>query len=278
MFIEGIFPDELYQAIKTQAILCKYGGTLQDRRQDNADYVNQRYNLIKNNDEAIRFVRQCFSDIGIKKALMKRFYLSPQDELIHSLRIHREFEFTFTAPGRFQNIHIDIPPKFLSFVFYIPEHDLSEEEQRSNATILYDKRLRPCHKAQYKSNSVCIFAPHFYSYHGFSSTIDRDVLVMFYINEEHKHKWASAPSPAKPPFTSLKETIQDKLRKHPLLEYGLSQKKLLLERRKCRVNAPEGCVLVGGKGKATRALKYQLGHIQEQTENLVNGALKKLNA
>ena len=135
----------------------------------------------------------------------------------------------------------------MSFVLYIPEHPVDPIEQERNATILYDKFLNPNYKARYTANSVCIFVPHFSSYHGFSSTIARDVLVMFYINTDEMNRWQSIRQSKtdEAPFTVLLDSIHDKLRNHPLRQFGGSEQKLSEERPACLVNAPQGRILVG---------------------------------
>jgi hypothetical protein len=92
-------------------------------------------------------------------SLLSKFYIAPKQEFCSLLCIHEEFEYIFTAAGRFQNIHVDIPPKYLSFVFYIPECEVTSDEAEKNATILYDRNLTPQHKARFQANSVCVFAP-----------------------------------------------------------------------------------------------------------------------
>ena len=244
-FIEDIFPTELYGAIRDHMLRFKHSDQVQDRHQDNPNFMNRRYNLSSSTDEPVEHLRTVFSDPEIKQVLINKFYLHPHNSLTTSLTIHEEFEYVFTAAHRFQNIHIDIPPKFMSFVFYIPEHAVGPIEQERNATILYDKFLNPNYKARYTANSVCIFVPHFSSYHGFSSTTARDVLVMFYIDAAEMNRWLSIRQSEKdePPFTGLLDSIHDKLRNHPLRQFEGSEQKLLEERRACLVNAPQGRIL-----------------------------------
>ncbi len=91
-----------------------------------------------------------------------------------------------------------------------------------------------------------MFAPHFHSYHGFSSTIDRDVMVMFYVDPDAVQRWRDIRQqrPEAPPFNDLLDEIEAKLRAHPLIEFGADEGRLLAERAACRVNAPQGRVLV----------------------------------
>jgi hypothetical protein len=208
--------------------------------------MNRRYNLVGNTDEVVECLRAIFSDPDVRQAPLKKFYVSPSRELADILSIHDEFEYFFTKAGRFQNIHIDIPPKFMSFVFYIQELSVSPQDEERNATILYDKTLTPHYPAQFRANSVCVFVPHFYSYHGFASTIDRDVLVMFCVNRDELEKWRTRRQDDKdsPPFTGLLDAVEGKLRSYPLIEYGADDQKLRAERSACRGNALRGRVLV----------------------------------
>ena len=243
VFIEGIFPEPLYRAIKARMYYYKYNKALQERHQDSAKFMNRRYNLVGNFDPETRYLREIFSDPVIKHALLSKFYLDPTAQLADSLEIHEEFEYMYTAAGRFQNIHVDIPPKFMSFVFYFPENPVSKEAEKKNATILYDKNLQPHYNAKYKSNSLCIFVPHFYSYHGFSSTIDREVLILFYINQAEKAQWAIARKCDVPPYESVRDRIQAKLEAHPLISYGRDPDRIREERAKCLINAPQGRIM-----------------------------------
>jgi hypothetical protein len=207
--------------------------------------MNRRFNLVKNNDDVVVCIRKVFSDQKVKLALLEKFYLIPTPELARSLSIHNEFEYFYTQAGRFQHIHVDIPPKYVSFVFYIPETPLPVEQEGHNATILYDKDLQPHHLARFIGNSVCIFAPHFYSYHGFASTMARDVLVMFYVNKPELSRWTQMRADSKddPPFVGIRDAVEDKLRRHPLIEYGPSEERLMAERAECQINAPQGRVI-----------------------------------
>lgn len=244
IFIEEIFPEYLYNKIREYMISCKYSQDTQDRHQDNPKFVNRRFNIFELRNDVVDSIRDLFSTSEIKIALLEKFYAGSVKDLSNKLSIHEEFEFFFTEAGRFQNIHVDIPPKFLSFVFYIPEKEVPQDVETCNATIMYDKSLNPHYMARFKSNSVCIFAPHYYSYHGFSSTIDRDVLVMFYTGHDNLQKWRALRQSSKdlPPFSGLKDAVEDKLREHPLIEYS-EEGKLEAERLACLVNSPQGRVM-----------------------------------
>ena len=245
-FIEQIFPDDLYAQIRAHKLRCKHGDELLDRKQDNPAFRNKRFNLADSAEPVVLQMRRLFEDPAIKLELLRLLYLNPSADLADALSIHGEFEYFFTQAGRFQNIHVDIPPKYLSFVFYIPDVPVSPEEEERNATVIYDKDLSPHYAARYRPNSVCVFAPHYYSYHGFASTIDRDVLVMFYVNREALADWRKWTKSMKDeaPFTGILDAIERKLRLHPLIEYGEDPERLLRERAECRINAPQGRILI----------------------------------
>lgn len=247
MYIEDVFPEPYYKALLEYMLAAKHGEDLQDRRQDNKAFVTKRFNLVGVHHPLVDILRLVFNNPDVKLALLRKFYIDPSREFAEHLQIHKEFEFFFTKAGRFQNIHVDIPPKCLSFVFYFPEHEVSEEEAEHNATVLYDKNLVPHHPAKYRSNTCCIFVAHFYSYHGFASTIDRDVLVMFLISDAEHQEWLrlknkDAPK-EEPPFDGMKDAIENKIRRYPLIEYGLSEDRLKAERNACLINAPSGRVM-----------------------------------
>jgi len=250
-FIDGIFPADFYDTMRAHMLQFKYGDSVQDRHQDNPAFMNKRHNLAESTDEVVECIRGIFSDSEIKLALLKKFFISPTRELADSLEIHDEFEYTFTKGGRFQNIHVDIPPKIMSFVFYIPERPVPPEEEERNATIFYDKSLKPHYQARFRANSVCVFAPHFYTYHGFASTIDRDVLVMFYVNRRYLQKFYRERQRNKeePPFNAIRDAIEEKLGSYPLKEYEGGEARLLAEKSACLVNAPLGRVLEGTNGQ-----------------------------
>lgn len=245
-FIEDIFPPDFYEIVRNDMLRFKYSEEVDDRYQDNPAFTNKRYSLFGKKDRVSELIYALFSDPDVKHAFLKKFYANPTKQLVDKLQIHNEFEFVYTKAGRFQEIHIDIPPKFMSFVFYVPEHPISEEQEAKNSTILYDKNLNPCYPARFKANSVCIFVPHFYSYHGFSSTIDRDALVMFYVNQDELADWQAIRQDSKdmPPFTGLLDAIERKLRSHPLIEFGGDEERLVAERAACLVNAPRGRVSI----------------------------------
>lgn len=243
MYIERIFPDELYKALQARMNEYRVGPDLEERAQDNAAFVNRRFNLRNSEDAEIRYVRTIFEDSRVQTALAEKFYLRPS-AMLDGLRIHeQEFEFVYTEPNRFQNIHIDIPPKFMSFVFYFPKKHVDEEVAGHNGTICYDKNLEPHYGTKYLPNSVGIFVPHFYSYHGFSSTIDRHALVMFYVRDAQTELWKIARKKDNEDFEGIKQCIEDKLLDHPLIEYGEDRDRILEERKACLINAPRGRVM-----------------------------------
>lgn len=242
VFLEDIFPADFYAELVEHADAHRDLGEM-DRIQDNAAFRNRRFRLVGHEHWTTRVVRNVFSARVVKEAILAHFYASVPPSLPDDLLIHDEFEYVYTKAGRFQNIHVDIPPKLVSFVFYLPKERVSEDEARRNATILYDRNLMPHYKARYVPNSVCIFAPHFYSYHGFDSTIDRDALVMFYIHWELRESYLHASHLDEPPFSFFLDSIEQKLQRHPLAEYGDTSMRLIRERWACRINAPHGRVL-----------------------------------
>lgn len=243
-FIDGIFPTEFYEALQAHMLSFKGSDKMQPRTQDNATFVNRRYNLMESRDRIVLQFRSIFEDPEVKMALLSKFYVNPSPALPDRIRIHKEFEYVFCEPNRFQNIHVDISPKFMSFVFYIPERPVSALEEEQNATVLYDKNLKPQYAARFRANSVCIFVPHFYSYHGFASTTERDVLVMFYVHDDELARWKRMRTKDEPPYTGTLDLIEGKLRRHPLIEYGTDPARLAAERAACRINAPKGRVMV----------------------------------
>lgn len=244
-FIEAVFPADFYADLLRAMQEAKYGASTADRLQDNAAFVNRRFNLVGSEDPVAGCVHSVFSDSDVKRALLQKFYRPPHGDLAESLHIHQEFEFVFTSAGRFQNIHVDIPPKFMSFVFYLPERPLAEEEAERNGTVLYDKALQPRYAAKFQPNSVCVFVPHFYSYHGFASTMARDVLVMFYVHRGEMERWRQirASGQESPPYNDLLDAIEGKLRKYPLISMRGGEREIHAERAACLVNAPRGRVM-----------------------------------
>jgi hypothetical protein len=244
IYIEHILPEELYSAVRAHMFRHKYESTLLDRPQDSELFVNKRFSLVGNTDLETLYIHSLFSDTDVKMAFLRKFFLDVDAAFANSLKIHKEFEYMYTAAGRFQNIHVDIPPKFLSFVFYFPEFDVAPEEELRNATVIYDKALEPHFAARYRPNSVCVFAPHFYSYHGFASTIDREVLVMFYISPDEMARWAEIRGGEETePYEAIRIAIDDKLVRHPLIEYGRDPVARQIAREGCLINAPRGRVM-----------------------------------
>lgn len=241
LYIENIFPQELYNIVKDKAYYYKYNKNLKARTQDNKNFVNKKYNLFEDQDIETQYIRNIFSSPEIKNLILNKFFMNVSENLVNDIEIHKEFEYTFTEKNKFQNIHVDIPPKFLSFVFYFPEKELDDNTQKLNSTILYDKNLKPFYKAKFKDNSVCIFAPHLYSYHGFNTTIDRAALVMFYINKSF-YNFHDEQMKKKSSIETFKNVIVEKLKKYSLIEY--KNLNMNQEYDQCKINAPEGRVLI----------------------------------
>lgn len=244
LYIKDILPPALYRAQRVRMFQHKYNSTLLDRPQDSELFVNKRFSLVDSTDIETQYFRSIFSDDKVKIAFLTKFFIDPSPSLARSLCIHDEFEYTYTAAGRFQNIHVDIPPKFLSFVFYFPEFAVDTEAEERNATVLYDRQLNPHYKARYRPNSVAVFAPHFYSYHGFASTIEREVLVMFYVSPAEQKIWQAARGVEAAPFDSIRDVIESKLGRYTLIEYGADPRRRRAERDACRINAPRGRIML----------------------------------
>jgi len=248
LYIDKLFPDAYFEALWEQMREFKVPEKMQARTQDNDAFVNRRYPLARSSELTIRQFRAIWEDSEVKLALFKKFYVNPTPAMMNEIEIHKkEFEFVFSEPGRFQNIHVDIPPKYMSFVFYFPKEPLSDEDELKNATVLYDSDLNPVHNARFRKNSVCIFVPHFHSYHGFSTTIERDVLVMFMMNatdQKHWHEVLKLKKDRAPDFDATLHLIEQKLARNPLIEYGTDPKDLEAARKACRINAPRGRVML----------------------------------
>jgi hypothetical protein len=248
LFIDELFPRPYFEALLAHLRELRTPEKMQARTQDSAGFVNRRYQLWDSRNPLVVQFRALWSDPAVKHALFSKFYQNPSDEMLADIRIHeKEFEFVFSEPGRFQNIHVDIPPKYMSFVFYFPPGPLDEEAEKRNATVLYDRDLKPVYGARFRQNSVCIFVPHFYSYHGFSTTMDRDVMVMFMINGEDQKRWHALlkeKRDAAPKFDGTLDLIEEKLKRNPLIEYGTDPDRIAAEREACRINAPRGRVMI----------------------------------
>jgi hypothetical protein len=247
-YIEELFPAAFYDSLAARMLQFKNSGQVQDRTQDNATYVNRRFPLAKCTDPEVLQFRALFEDTEVKLALFQKYYEGANERLANSVEIHQEeFEFVFCEPDRFQNIHVDIPPKYMSFVFYFPTEEISADEEEKNATVLYDKSLEPVYGARFKQNSVCVFVPHFYSYHGFSSTRERDVIVMFLVSKTELDAWNAMRKSKRdtgPEYEGIANLIEDKLNRHPLIEYGSDPERVKLERDRCQINAPQGRVMI----------------------------------
>ena len=244
LYVENIFPNDFYQLLKDRMLYYKYNKDLQDRNWDNPIFINKKFSLKDVNDYEINVIREIFDDNDIKNAIMKKFYYG---SYLDEMEFNNDLQFVFTDVGRFQKIHTDIPAQFVSVNFYIPEDDLTEQEELDNGTILYDKDLNPCKVSKFISNSVSFISPHFYSYHGFNTTIkNRNTLLFFYAQKdlikrfyENSKNQNGEQNPDK-----FKDVIQWKLSKYRLIEYGSDDleflTKLLKEKSCCKVNTLNG--------------------------------------
>lgn len=244
-YVSDIFPSDFYRAVRKDMLAHK-GGMLVDRVQDNPLYTNRRYSLWDDRGPIAETLRYVFSDTEVKRAIAAKFFIDPSRQLTDLLSIHREFEYVYSEPNRFQNIHVDIPPKFISFVFYLPATDLAPEVAAQNATIFYDSELRPQYKAMYQPNSVGIFSPHLYSYHGFDTTVEREALVMFYVDMKSLDEYNTFHQSGTdaPPFTGFRDRVRERLQRFPLIEYGNDPDRIQKAYDACKVNAPQGRVMI----------------------------------
>jgi len=244
LYINDIFPDDFYKKLKDKMLYYKYNETLQDRNWDNPNFINKRFPLSDINDDEINIVREVFSNNDIRNALMKKFYFNSYlDEIV----FNHDMQFVFTDGMRFQRVHTDIPAQFISVNFYIPEDDLTDDQELDNGTILYDKELNPCKVIRYRGNSVSFFAPHFYSYHGFNTTIkNRNTLLFFYAQKDLiKRFYDNSKNQNGEQYPDkFKDVIQWKISKYRLVEYGLDDlkflTKLIKEKSDCKVNTLNG--------------------------------------
>jgi hypothetical protein len=244
LYINDIFPNDFYQKLKDKMLYYKYNETLKDRNWDNPNFMNKRFPLTDVNDLEINIVREVFDDVDIKSALMNKFYFGNHiDEMV----FNHDMQFVFTDGDRFQRIHTDIPAQFISVNFYMPEDDITEVEELDNGTILYDKELNPCKIVRYKGNSVSFFAPHFYSYHGFNTTIkNRNTLLFFYAQKDLIKRFYdnSKNQNGEQNPDKFKDVIQWKISKYRLIEYGSDDleflTKLIKEKSDCKVNTLNG--------------------------------------
>jgi hypothetical protein len=244
LYINDIFPPDFYQSLKDKMLYYKYNEKLEDRNWDNPDFINKKISLKNNNDHEINIIREVFGDDEIKNALMRKFYFN---SYLDEMEFHRDLQFVFTDGNRFQRIHTDIPAQFISVNFYMPEDELTDQEELDNGTILYDKELNPCKIIKFKPNSVSFFAPHFYSYHGFNTTVkNRNTLLFFYAQKDLIKRFYdnSKNQNGEQDPDKFKDVIQWKISKWRLIEYGLDDleflTKVIKEKSECKVNTLNG--------------------------------------
>jgi hypothetical protein len=128
-------------------------------------------------------------------------------------------------------------------IFYLPEDKINIEDELNNGTILYDKELQPHKSAKFKDNSLCCFAPHFYSYHGFNTTIDnRNTMLFFYSNNYYLQQFYQNINNEQGEMNpnNFKNIIETKLSKYKLIEYKNNNKKITEEKLNCKINSPYG--------------------------------------
>ena len=246
VYIENIFPETFYEKLKNLMIYYKYNSKLENRNWDNPDFMNKKISLNNVEDYEINIVKYIFEDSEIKKSIMEKFYLTPN--FIDEIVFKHDLQFVFTEKNKFQKIHTDIPAQFVSVVFYIPEDDdISECDKLNNGTILYDRDLNPVKVSKFKGNSVSFFAPHFYSYNGFNTTINnRNTMLFFYAQKDLIKRFYdnSKNQNGEQNVELFKNVIQWKISKYRLIEYGKDDMnfltKLLTEKEYCKIDTLNG--------------------------------------
>jgi len=244
LYIQNIFSDDFYLLLKEKMLFYKKNKPLEDRNWDSPDFINKMFKLENISDNIIMTVKKLFDDNDIKKALLKKFYVDYNH--YNEICFNKDMQFVYTKKDKVQQIHTDIPEQFISLIFYLPETDLNEEEQLNNGTITYDKDLKPNKIAKYKANSLFCFAPHFYSYHGFSTTIDnRNILLFFYSNKLMLQKFYGNVDNKNGYLNpdNFKNRIEEKIIKYPLIEYTKNCNfldKLQQEKNNCKINDKNG--------------------------------------
>ena len=244
LYITNIFPINFYEKLKERMLYFKYNENLQDRNWDNPDFMNKKFSLRDIDDDVINLIREVFNDVDIKNSIMSKFYF---ENWTDEIEFNRDLQFVFTGKNKFQRIHTDIPAQFISVNFYLPENELTQQEELDNGTLLYDKELNPCKVSRFVSNSVSFFAPHFYSYHGFDTTIDnRNTLLFFYAQKDLVKRFYdnSKNQNSEQDPDKFKDLIQWKISKYRLIEYGSDDMqfltKLIKEKSDCKVNQLNG--------------------------------------
>jgi len=246
LYIENIFPDVFYEQLKKRMLYYKYNSEeLEGRNWDNPNFINKKMSLNNLEDDIIDIVKFIFDDSDIKQSFVEKFYINP--DFIDEIVFKHDLQFVFTEKNRFQKIHTDIPAQFVSVVFYLPEEDISEWDELNNGTILYDKDLKPIKVSKFKGNSVSCFAAHFYSYHGFDTTINnRNTMLFFYAQKDLIKRFYdnSKNQNGEQNVDSLKNIIQWKISKYRLIEYGKDDMcfltKLLTEKNNCKIDTLNG--------------------------------------
>ena len=115
VFIENILSPELYFMLIERCKNFKNPDMIQVRNQDSNKFLNNRYNFTNSKDDIILMFKKIFSDKDIKMELLSKFFINPVS-FIDNIKIHeKEFEVVFTEKDKFQNIHVDIPSKFVSY-------------------------------------------------------------------------------------------------------------------------------------------------------------------
>lgn len=171
-------------------------------------------------------VENIFEDEKIKLSLFSKFFDFPEYVVKNISLCKNENEL-------FQNIHTEIPSKFLNFIFYL-------DDEQDDGIILYDRNLEPVKSYHYKKNSVFVFAPSLHSYHISKRT------TMFYINNDLHTKYEknvnSGLQTKQNRIKMFKFNIFNKLQSFPLIEYKTLS--LIEEFKNCKINEERGKIII----------------------------------
>lgn len=206
IYIDNIFPNYFYEAIKQKSIEKNKG-------------VN--YKLSNDNSEEILIIKKIFNDSDIKKSLLNYFY--SDITFVNDLTIYNDFQFVYSKKNTKHEIHVDMPYKLLSIIFYLPSDDITENEKKKSGTMFYSDELEICGINKFEHNTVTIFAPHSRSYHGFDISVDcRCSMILFLTDIEIENQYQIITANKNDSFeiNYVKNIIFNKINKYPLLEYS----------------------------------------------------------
>jgi hypothetical protein len=222
--VGDVLHPELYAALDNVRRKRRGTQSVTTREEYSTDKMAVRYSFARAPEKPVRHVRALFSDDDVKRAILERFFTTVDGRLLDEVCIwDHAFEFTFSPPGKAQHTHVDWPTKFVSLIIYFPDEVLGTDEQLANATMFYDRDLVAQPIARFAPNRAAMFAAHFESYHGFSTTRDRDALVVFYLNTRVMDAWRNGDAEAaEPTVEAFKDAVQRKMTEYPLREFPTS--------------------------------------------------------